>query len=249
MIVIPAIDLLDGRCVRLVQGDYAAATRYPVDPAEVARSFEEAGIRRIHIVDLDAAKGGGKNNRETLRKIRKATSCTIEIGGGIRTEDDVKELIDLGADRLILGTILAKAPETASAWTAKYGKRFMAGIDAKDGMVKVSGWLEEGATADTDLARRCAAMGVCSIVYTNIAKDGMLGGPDVERTNLIAREAGIPVILSGGIGTTEHLDLAARKADPLVVAAITGKAVYEGRIDLAAFARRNSQHTAADATW
>ena len=249
MIVIPAIDLLDGKCVRLTQGDYGAATQYSTSPEEVARSFEGAGIRRIHLVDLDAAKGEGKTNRAAIRKIRKAVSCVVEVGGGIRAESDAAELLDLGADRLILGTLLVKSPETAARWIAKYGRKFIAGIDARDGRVKVAGWLEESALTDTALAKQAAALGVSSVIYTNIAKDGMLQGPDIDRTNLVAREAGIPVILSGGIGSRDDLEIAAVKRDPLVVAAITGKAIYEGKIDLAAFVKDNPQEAALAADW
>jgi phosphoribosylformimino-5-aminoimidazole carboxamide ribotide isomerase len=250
MIIIPAIDLLNGTCVRLRQGDYNEAVRYTeADPVARALLFEEAGIRRIHIVDLDAAKGEGKNNRDIIRKIRKAVSCVIETGGGIRAENDVQELLDAGADRLILGTLLVRDPETARKWIQKYGKKFIAGIDAKDGEVQVSGWREGSALKDTELAKKASAMGAVSVIYTNIARDGMLSGPDIERTLAVGRAAGIPVILSGGVSHAGDIQEAAEKAENIITAAITGKAVYEGKIDLAGLVRTYPQDGALGVPW
>ena len=250
MIIIPAIDLLGGGCVRLRQGDYGRATRYDdEDPVERARKFEAAGIRRIHIVDLDAAKGRGDHNRGVIRRIREAVSCLLEVGGGIRTEEDVRELLDLGVDRLILGTLLAKDPETARAWISRHGRKFIAGIDALEGQVKIAGWMEGALLGDLELARRAAEIGVCSIIYTNIARDGMMEGPDIERTLLVARTAGLPVILSGGVSGTGDISAAAESAGGAIAGVITGKAVYEGKIDLAALTREYPQESALSAPW
>jgi phosphoribosylformimino-5-aminoimidazole carboxamide ribotide isomerase len=250
MIIIPAIDLLNGACVRLRQGDYNEAVRYADSgPAVRARLFEEAGARRIHIVDLDAAKGGGKNNRNHIRQIRKAVSCVIETGGGIRSENDIEELLDAGVDRLILGTVLVRDPETARKWIQKYGKKFIAGIDAKDGEVRVSGWREGSALKDTDLARQAAGMGIVSIIYTNISRDGMLSGPDIERSLAVGRAAGIPLILSGGISRARDIQETAEKAENIIVAIITGKAIYEGKIDLAGLAGIYPQEEGVSAPW
>jgi phosphoribosylformimino-5-aminoimidazole carboxamide ribotide isomerase len=245
VIIIPAIDLLGGECVRLRQGDYNEAVRYDsADPVSRARLFEEAGIRRIHIVDLDAAKGEGKNNRGLIRRIRAAVSCVIEAGGGIRSEKDVEELLEAGVDRLILGTILVRDPHTAGAWMRRYGKRFIAGIDAKDGEVRISGWKEGSSLRDTELAKKLAQMGAVSIIYTDIARDGMLSGPAIERTLAVGRAGGIPVILSGGVSRGEDIREAAARVGGIIPAIITGKAVYEGRLDLAALAREYSQEEA-----
>jgi phosphoribosylformimino-5-aminoimidazole carboxamide ribotide isomerase len=248
VIIIPAIDLLGGACVRLRQGDYNEAVRYAEeDPVSRARRFEQAGIRRIHIVDLDAVKGEGGNNRGLITRIRAAVSCVIQAGGGIRSEKDVEELLEAGVDRLILGTILVREPQTAGAWVRRYGKRFIAGIDAKDGEVRISGWKEGSSLKDTEFVKKLVQMGVVSIIYTNIARDGMLGGPDIERTLAVGRAGGIPVILSGGISSEEDIREAALRAANIIPALITGKAVYEGRLNLAALVREYSQDEAGRA--
>lgn len=244
MLVVPAIDLLGGRCVRLHQGDYSQAETYDLDPLEVARGFVASGARRIHLVDLDAARTGAGGNRPIIGAIRKAVGVTVEVGGGIRTDDDVKALIDQGVDRLVVGTVLVKNPDLVAGWTAKFGPRFVAGIDARDGEVKVSGWEEGSALRDLDLAARCRQLGLISIVYTNIARDGTLGGPDLERTLAVAEASGLPVILSGGIASMDDFE-AVKKADhPLLAGVITGKALYKNRLDLADVIRRyqNDNH-------
>lgn len=233
MLVVPAIDLLGGRCVRLNQGDYAQAETYDLDPIEVARGFVTAGARRIHLVDLDAARTGSGVNRGVIGAIRRAVGVTVEVGGGIRTDDDVQALIDQGVDRLVVGTVLVKNPALVASWSARFGTKFVAGIDARDGEVKVSGWEEGSSLRDLDLAARCRSLGLISIVYTNIARDGMLAGPDLARTLEVAEAAGLPVILSGGIASMEDFE-AIRQADhPLLAGVITGKALYKNRIDLA----------------
>jgi phosphoribosylformimino-5-aminoimidazole carboxamide ribotide isomerase len=233
MIIIPAIDLLRGQCVRLNQGDYGEATFYDRDPVAVAREFEQAGARRIHIVDLDAAHGDKTTNRKKIRKIRKAVRCVIELGGGIRTDDDIEELLDLGIDRLVLGTTFAKKPQIVEGWSAHYGNVFVAGIDARDGLVYVSGWEQKTRIEDTELARQAATVGASSIVYTNIERDGTLAGPDVERTSLIAETSGLPVVLSGGIGSETDVKTVAEQAHRGVRGVIVGKAIYEEAVDLA----------------
>ncbi len=234
MLVIPAIDLLGGRCVRLDQGDYSRAEAYELDPVAVAKSFEAAGAKRIHLVDLDAARTGAATNRNVIAAVRNAVTMTVEVGGGVRTEDDVKALLDAGVDRLVVGTVLAKDPDRVAGWTAKYGPKFIAGIDARDGEVKVSGWEVGSALLDTELAARCRELGLVSIIYTNIERDGMLGGPDLDRTLLVAEAAQLPVILSGGVASAEDFAAAKQRNHPLLAGVITGKALYKNRIDLAA---------------
>ncbi len=232
MLVIPAIDLIGGSCVRLYKGDYSKSTVYNNDPVETARMFEAAGAERIHIVDLDAARGDG-NNRPVIKKIRESVSCVVETGGGIRTTDDVKELVDCGINRMIAGTVLAKEPDLVAGWIAAFGRYFIAGIDALDGEVKVSGWEKGSGLSDTELAKTCAEIGIISIVYTNIAKDGTLSGPDLKNTVRIAQESGLPVILSGGISCDEDFrSVTLDAADSGIAGIITGKAIYEGRINL-----------------
>lgn len=232
MIIIPAIDLIDGKCVRLYKGDYSTSKVYNEDPVETAKAFEAAGAARIHIVDLDAARGDG-NNREVIKKIRSSVSAVVETGGGIRTTEDVEELIDCGIERMIAGTVLAKQPDVVAGWIARFGAKFIAGIDALNGEVKVSGWEKGSGLSDTALAKASAEMGIISIVYTNIAKDGTLSGPDLENTMRIAEESGIPVILSGGISSAEDVETVCREAAGRgVTGIITGKAFYEGKMDI-----------------
>lgn len=235
MLIIPAIDILDGKCVRLVKGDYSRVTVYSDDAVSVAVNLEKAGAKRIHIVDLDAARGEGKNNRKIISAIREKTEAVLELGGGIREESDIKEIISAGIDRLILGTIFAGEPEKCIGWIEKYGKRFIAGIDALDGEVKVSGWEKGSGLSDTALAGKAKDAGFISTIYTNISRDGMLSGPDIERSCLIAEKSSLPVIVSGGISCERDFsDIAGEKrCGGKIAGIITGKAFYEGKFDLA----------------
>ena len=239
-LVVPAIDLRAGRCVRLVQGSFASATVFPLDPAEQARRFAAAGARMIHVVDLDAAEGKGLDNRSAISAVRAAVPCVLEVGGGVRSDDDARRLVDLGIERIVVGTVLARSPKTVASWVERFGRRFVAGIDARAGRVRVAGWTTDGGIVDTDLAARLAALGIVGLVYTNIAVDGTLEGPDVARTAEVARAAGLPTLLSGGIGSEADVEAAAA-ADPLVVGAIVGRAMYEGRVDLAGLIARIPQ--------
>jgi len=234
VLIIPAIDILDGKCVRLYKGDYNKVTVYGDDAAAVAVGLEKAGAKRIHIVDLDAAQGKGKNNRKIISAIRSKVKATLELGGGIRSEEDINEILSIGIDRLILGTIFAKHPNECMGWIKKYGKKFIAGIDALDGEVRISGWEQGSGIRDIDLAKKAAEAGFCSIIYTNISKDGTLSGPDIENSKLIANESGLPVIISGGISGED--DFRKIIEDPStgnkIRGIITGKAFYDGKFDL-----------------
>lgn len=232
MLIIPAIDILGGECVRLYQGDYSQVTVYDKDPINAAREFENAGAQRIHIVDLDAARGGSKRNRKKIRKIRKAVSCSIELGGGIRDEEDVTELIDLGIDYLVVGTVFAQNINRVEGWIQHYGPIFIAGIDALNGKVHVSGWERSTDIADIDLAKRARDIGISSIIYTSISKDGTLDGPDIEATKRVAEAAGVPVIHSGGISSSEDIGLVMQSNISNLSGIITGKAVYEEKFNL-----------------
>lgn len=243
MLLIPAIDLLDGRCVRLLRGSFSQATRYDADPVEMARSFADLGARWLHVVDLDAAEGRGKDNRDVIGRIRAAVSARLEVGGGVRTEQDAGRLLALGVDRIVLGTVLVRSPRLASEWIARLGSRFVAGIDARDGRVKIAGWSADAGVSDVEAAANLAGLGITGLIYTSIARDGTLGGPDVPRTNAAARAARLPTILSGGIGSAADVETAAAEADPLVAGIILGKALYEGRVDLGALIRRFPQES------
>ncbi len=235
MLIIPAIDIIDGKCVRLYRGDYSQVTNYSDSPADVAMQLEEAGAKRIHIVDLDAARGDGVDNRKTISEIRKKTDAVLELGGGIRGDDDIREILDIGIDRLILGTVFARNPEIGGEWIAKYGKNFIAGIDALNGEVKVSGWEKGSGISDTELAAKAGEYGFCSIIYTNISRDGTLSGPDTERTVLIAEASSLPVIVSGGISCEDDFKNIAQNSSykGKIAGIITGKAFYENKFSLA----------------
>jgi len=238
MTIIPAIDLLDGKCVRLYRGNYDRSTEYKHDPVELAERFVSAGARRIHLVDLDAARSGSTDrstgNRRIIAAIRAtAPQVTIEVGGGIRCAQDVDELKEIGVDRLIVGTILVKQPEMVEQWAARYPDTFIAGIDAKDGEVQISGWEEGSALTDTEAARLARESGAVSIIYTNIQRDGTLEGPDIENTLMVAEAAGLPVIVSGGIRGPEDFEEIAQISSERIAGVITGKAIYEERVDLA----------------
>lgn len=234
MIVIPSIDILGGRCVRLYQGDYSRSTVYDYDPSNAARDFESAGAKWIHIVDLDAARGSG-NNRDTIRRVREAVSCRLQVGGGVRSEGDVDELRESGVTRVVVGTMMIRDPEAVAGWAARH-PFLIAGIDARDGLVRVSGWEAGTAVDELEAARWAGDHGMRAIVYTDISRDGTMSGPSLDRTARVAAAGGLPVILSGGIRGPE--DVAAAATTPGVVAVITGRALYEGRIDLRAVIER-----------
>jgi phosphoribosylformimino-5-aminoimidazole carboxamide ribotide isomerase len=256
VIILPAIDLLDGACVRLYRGRYDRAVRYGSDPVAVARRFEQAGARWLHLVDLDAARAGPgqsegqrepRQNRAVIGEIRRAVRCRLQVGGGVRVEADVEELLDLGADRLVVGTALVREPEAVALWCARWGTGsrercpLWGAIDAAGGRVRVSGWEQETAVEDTELARRAAGLGLGGVVYTSIRRDGTLEGPDLVATNRVASSTALPVILSGGIAGAGDVRAVERGRHPGVQGLILGKALYEGRVDLAELFRRYPQ--------
>ena len=248
MTLIPAIDLLGEKCVRLEQGEYHTAEVYDKDPVTVARDFEQAGARRIHIVDLDAARGNKQVNIKKIRKIRRAVSCLLEVGGGIRDDDDIELLLDIGIDRIVVGTVFARSPELLEGWSAHYGSIFLAGIDARDGTAYVEGWEQATRSSDVELARQAKQCGVCAVVYTNILHDGMLNGLDVERANTIAAESGVPLVLSGGVAGEEDLEKVVKDGHENIAGVIVGKALFENRLDLSA-AIKTYDTSAAVPTW
>ncbi len=241
MLLVPAIDLRAGRCVRLLQGSFSETTRYSADPVATAQGFEQSGARWIHVVDLDAAEGKGAENLRVIERIRGAVTCAVQAGGGVRTREQAARLIDLGIDRVVVGTTLIRSPALVAEWTAALGPRFAAGLDARDGRLRVAGWTEDADRTDTDVAAGLLSLGITWLIYTNISRDGTMAGPDSERTAAAARAAGLPTILSGGIGSEEHVDQVAERRDPLVVGVILGRALYESRIDLGRLCRRYPQ--------
>lgn len=237
MLVIPAIDLLGGRCVRLLRGEYGSSKEYAADPADTARRFRDAGARWIHVVDLDAARGKGADNRRAIEAIRAAVGLRIEAGGGIRGEEDVRVLLAMGVDRLILGTVLARSPDTAASWASRFGPVFLGGLDALDGRVKVSGWTDDAGLKDTDLVRSFRRIGMRGVIYTSIGRDGTLMGPDVAATAAVAEAAGLPTVVSGGVGSFADAEAVSLSGSPFVAGLIVGKALYEGRVELEALVR------------
>lgn len=235
--VIPAIDLKEGQCVRLKQGRMEDATVYDTDPVAQARRWAASGARWLHVVDLDGAFAGEPKNLPAISAILDAVDLKVEVGGGIRDLERVRAYLKAGVGRVILGSAAVRNPELVSQAAEEFPGRIVAGIDAAAGRVAVQGWAEVTETEATDLARDMAARGACAIIYTDIGRDGMQTGPNTEATRQVARAAGIPVIASGGVSTLDHVrELLAARGDG-VAGVVTGRAIYEGTLDLAAALR------------
>lgn len=232
MLILPAIDIIAGRCVRLTQGDYSRETVYASDPAEVARSFSDAGAAWIHVVDLDGAKAGAPCNLNTIEKIVSSVSCSIEVGGGVRDFESVDSLLSIGVARVIVGTKIVKEPEWASDLFARYGDKVVAGIDARNGMAAVAGWTEGSTVSALELARRVEAQGCRRIILTDIATDGAFTGPNLSLLREVAGGVSIPIIASGGVSCLADVEALAAMREPSVEGVIIGKAIYEGRVRL-----------------
>ena len=233
MLIIPAIDLKEGRCVRLTQGRRSDMKVYDGDPVEIARAFEDAGAQMLHVVDLDGAFASGESpNREVARRIMHAVQIPAQFGGGLRTESDVREVIGFGAAQVVVGTLAAASPETVERLVQLFGPRIVVGIDAKAGRVVTHGWEQQEAILAVELAWRVAGMGVERIVYTDVARDGTLGGVNVEQTRAIARESGLRVTASGGVSSLEDIERLRSAHAYGVDSVIVGKALYEGRFTL-----------------
>ena len=229
--LIPAIDLLGGHCVRLVQGRYDAATVYDADPAAVAARFAAHALARLHVVDLDGAKLGRPGNTAAVRAILTAAKgVPLELGGGIRTLAAIEEWLALGVDRVVLGTVALHEPELVKDAARRFPGRIAVGLDARDGRVAVSGWLETSETDVLALARRFEDAGVAALVHTDIARDGTGDGPNLEASAALARAVSLPVVASGGVGTLAHVRAACGRG---LAGLIVGKALYTGAVDLA----------------
>ena len=233
MLIIPAIDLRRGECVRLTQGRKDAMTSYARDPIAVAQAFEADGAQMLHVVDLDGAFGDGQSlNRVVAKRIIDSVGIPVQFGGGLRVIGDVEDLILAGASRVVIGTLAAESPQTLESLVASYGPRIVVGIDCRDGQVMTRGWEKHGRFEAVELGRRIADLGVERIVFTDVARDGMLSGPNIEQTCLIARETGLKVTASGGVSCLEDIDRLALVSDCGVDSLIVGKALYEGRFTL-----------------
>lgn len=230
MIILPAIDIKDGRCVRLTQGRMDAETVYSNDPREVAKKWESLGAGIIHLVDLDGAVEGAAKNFEVIKGIREAVSIPVQIGGGIRDVKTAEVYLDqVGVKRVIIGTAAYENPELLKTLTKKYPGRIAVGIDAKDGRVAIKGWITVTDEKAVELAKKLEGIGVACIIYTDISRDGMLSGPNVEATREMALSVNIPVIASGGISSIK--DIESYKGVPLE-GIIIGKALYAGSFGL-----------------
>ncbi len=228
MLVIPAIDLMDGRCVRLHQGDYEKRTDYDLDPVERASAYQRAGFRRLHVVDLDAAKSGSGANREAIRRIVASVGVPVQTGGGIRAASDVEELLRSGVQFLILGTVALERPDLVASWVARYGPdRFIVSLDLRDGRPLSRGWTEDGGIDLGRAVQRVLDWGVPQIVCTDVERDGTLGDPGYDscRTLLELLPAGYSLTAAGGVSRPEHL---VRLEAIGVSGAVVGKALYEG---------------------
>ena len=232
MEILPAIDLLDGACVRLHQGDYDQVTRFSEDPVAQALSWQSQGATRLHLVDLDGAKRGEPINDAAVRAITSALDIPVQLGGGVRSLERAEELIACGLDRVILGTVAIEQPELVQELAQRHPGRIVVGIDANDGRVATRGWIEQSDVLATDLAKQFSAAGIAAIITTDIATDGTLAGPNLDALRTMAQCSAVPVIASGGIGCMADL-LALLPLEPLGVSGvIVGRALYDGRVAL-----------------
>lgn len=230
MILLPAIDMKDGRCVRLEQGDFGRQKTYADDPTEMARKWADDGAEWLHLVDLDGAKDGGRSvNSPIVERIVRETGLPVQLGGGVRDEATIRHWTDLGVKRLVVGTKAVRQPEWFAEMAKAFPDRLVLGLDAKDGLVATDGWLEVSSVDAVHLAQSYEDLPLAGIVYTDIARDGMLIGPNFIMTERLAREVKLPVVASGGVSCLD--DLIKLKTMP-VWGTIIGKALYEGRFTL-----------------
>ena len=232
MIIYPAIDIRGGRCVRLTEGRFDAETVFADDPAEMALKWAGLGAEFLHLVDLDGALAGEGKNVPVIERILQSVSIPVQLGGGIRNLETIEKLLSLGVTRLILGSAAVKNPQLVEEACKKYPGHIAVGIDAKNGDVAIEGWGKGSGVAATELAKKIAAYGVETIIYTDISRDGMLSGVNVEATAALARSCGVPIIASGGVASLEDIRrVKAVEADG-VQGCIIGKAIYTGAVNL-----------------
>ncbi|GHO67819.1 1-(5-phosphoribosyl)-5-[(5-phosphoribosylamino) methylideneamino] imidazole-4-carboxamide isomerase [Ktedonobacter sp. SOSP1-52] len=229
MIILPAIDIKDGVCVRLYQGDYAQVTTYDRDPVQVAQRWQEAGANWLHVVDLDGAAQGRPVNTDLIQRMRRETTLQIEVGGGMRSLEQIEQVLALGVERVILGTVALRDRALLEAALARWGEQIAVGLDARDGFVAVSGWYETSQVRATELAGELSRLGVRRFVYTDIARDGALSGPNLPALREMQQASESALIASGGVSSLEDLRELAQSG---VEGAIVGKAIYTGAVDL-----------------
>ena len=237
MIIFPAIDLRGGKCVRLIQGDFDKETVYSDDVQATALKWQACGAKFLHVVDLDGARAGSPQNLDAIKKILDAVKIPIEVGGGIRTLDDMERLLNLGVRRVILGSVAVENLELVAQAVKRFGDRVVVGIDARNGFVAVHGWEKSSAVKVDDLAKKIVAAGVTTIIYTDISKDGMLIGVNAEIFATLAKSSGAQIVASGGVKSIEDIRALKAVESAGVVGVIVGKAIYTGSLDLAAAIR------------
>ena len=230
MIIFPAIDLKDGKCVRLAEGDMDRATIYNDDPGAQARAFAEAGATALHVVDLDGAFAGTSRNGDGVRAALAAFAGRVQVGGGLRTRANAQAWLEAGVWRVVMGTAALEDPELVRAVAAAYPGRIVVAVDARDGMVATRGWAARSTLPVAELAARFADAGVAALLFTDVGRDGMLKGVNLEATLALARVSPVPVIASGGVA--DLADIAALVGQPNIEGVITGRALYDGRLDL-----------------
>lgn len=229
--IIPAIDIIDGKCVRLTQGDYNQKTVYNEDPVEIAKMFEDAGIKRLHTVDLDGARSSHVVNTRVIERIATHTNLTIDFGGGIKSDEDLRKAFDAGAQMVTIGSVAVKEPELFASWVETYGgEKIILGADVKNGYISISGWLEEGEQKLMDFICHHTKNGIHNVLCTDISRDGMLQGPAIELyKDIMAHYPTLHLIASGGVSCINDIE---RLNDAGIPAVVFGKAIYEGRIKL-----------------
>ncbi len=234
MLIIPAIDLLNGAVVRLKQGAEKTAKIYSTKPAEVAARWRDAGAKLLHVVDLDGAFGRPQANLKALEAVLQVEGISVELGGGIRSLEDARSRLDLGVDRVIFGTVAVKRPEIVEEAVRRFGpERVVVGIDGRQNRAAVQGWEEETSADVFALASAMKRLGVPRLIYTDVSRDGLLQGPNLEATDALARSVELKIIASGGFSATEHFEALAGLRNPYIEGAIVGTALYEGLLDAA----------------
>ncbi len=234
MIIFPAIDIRGGKCVRLFKGDFQQETVFSDNPADMARKWQAQGAEYLHLVDLDGALAGSSQNLAAIEEILKAVDIPTELGGGIRSMEQIDKLLAMGITRVILGSVAVKNPNLVREACAKYGERIVVGIDAKDGIVAVEGWGESGNIGVVELAKKMKDAGVKTIIYTDISRDGTLSGVNVEATVKLAQESGVKIVASGGVKSLEDINALKKQEAVGIEGVIAGKSIYMGKLDLAA---------------
>lgn len=232
MLILPAIDILEGGAVRLTQGDFKKKIKYSDYPEEIAIKWQDAGAKFIHVVDLDGAKKGTASNIFTIKRIIDSIQIPIEVGGGVRKMSDIENLLDIGVERVIIGSAAVEDPDFVMEAAENFGEQIAVGIDARNGIVAVHGWSDSGEIDAKELAARMGDYGISTIIYTDISRDGMLNGIDAAQVAEIAKSAGVDVIASGGVTSLDDIENLKKYEDAGIVGAIIGKALYEGTIDL-----------------